>query len=971
MATIVFIADGWGSHYGGINSFNHDICLNMYSALNLKEHCVICVTTGEILSDRDYEYAKEKGLLLVNIAKCDFISQKIVQKISEQNVQKPIWWIGHDIMTGFLATECAEISCGKCAVIHHMNYDAYYPYVSECPEDTDEKVQRQMRLFGKADVIFSVGPKLTKSANDILIKINKKLSVVELIPGIADICPIEKNLDQFSTIVFGRVSTGQRDIIKQAMLAVTSFAYANQKYEFSRNDPSIIIYGLNTEEVGQINSELREKSSNLAGRKVKVKGYPYTNKQEEIWNVLRCQSVCMMPSIHEGFGLAGWEAISAAVPLIISENSGLYEFLCQKKLQLKVCSLDVTGDWEKMHESTDVKRVADFLCKIKKNISAYKKNSIELRKSLILEGCTWENTALTLIKALGIESKGDSRIRDIMDTINEGFKATPEFHMPSQLQWTMILNEFYISRKYDDCYCAFADIANDMKKERAIKVLGIHCSTFCPEATNDIADLLLNDSSISVQLASANPSSDYLLDRLLTISNYRDNISEFRAHYKDLCKTANIFLERDRYNIRFFDYSPCFRLYLTSSHLYFSCYEKGVHARYEEVFRFNNDTETYNLFSEYYDYIWNNSSEELHTEIDDIPSDKRYLLLDSWSIKPSLVVNVCSKCNMNCKYCPDGGENLDLIPMEKYCDEQKISSFVKIFLEHNVNKVIRITGGEPLLPGKIQKRTEKILKSASKYEKIILCSNGVYIKEAYNKSIKLWEELKDKMLLKISLDTLDESYFSYITECKKELHSNIIEGIRFIRQKGFSIELNVVVREGNVHEIPNLFNFARRENLIGLKVLTVNDFGGRIDVTMCERNNVTNQLNEIMEQMRREGLREHDASLHDGAGIIMKRYHAKSYNNSDCTLTIVDHNVENGSITPRRTFCEFCRDCKYYPCATGVLNLTLRADGLLSQCRLITDNAVSINNMNNSKMRQTIQKMLIPFSKCFEKEDTL
>ena len=28
MATIVFVADGWGSHYGGINSFNYDLCLN-------------------------------------------------------------------------------------------------------------------------------------------------------------------------------------------------------------------------------------------------------------------------------------------------------------------------------------------------------------------------------------------------------------------------------------------------------------------------------------------------------------------------------------------------------------------------------------------------------------------------------------------------------------------------------------------------------------------------------------------------------------------------------------------------------------------------------------------------------------------------------------------------------------------------------------------------------------------------------
>ena len=121
-----------------------------------------------------------------------------------------------------------------------------------------------------------------------------------------------------------------------------------------------------------------------------------------------------------------------------------------------------------------------------------------------------------------------------------------------------------------------------------------------------------------------------------------------------------------------------------------------------------------------------------------------------------------------------------------------------------------------------------------------------------------------------------------------------------------------------------------------------------------------------MQQMRECGLREHDASLHDGAGIVMKRYHAKSHNDSDCTLTIVDHNVKGESITPRRTFCEDCLNCKFYPCATGLLNLTLRADGMLSYCRLKVESAVSIKELSDLKMNRTIKEMLKPFSKCFE-----
>lgn len=136
---------------------------------------------------------------------------------------------------------------------------------------------------------------------------------------------------------------------------------------------------------------------------------------------------------------------------------------------------------------------------------------------------------------------------------------------------------------------------------------------------------------------------------------------------------------------------------------------------------------------------------------------------------------------------------------------------------------------------------------------------------------------------------------------------------------------------------------------------------------MDERQKITSKLNEVMAQIKKERIKEHDVPLHDGAGIVMKRYHSKAYNGSDCTLTIVDHNVTCESITPRRIFSEKCVDCRFYPCATGLLNLTLRADGMLSYCRLRMDTAVSIKKLSDSKIKQTINEMLTPFSKCSER----
>lgn len=844
---------------------------------------------------------------------------------------------------------------------------AYYPYVSEDPNATDKKVEKQLQVFDKADIIFSVGPKLTKSANDIAKRLGKDKKIVELIPGIASITPIDKTLEQFSAMVFGRVSTDQHDVVKQSMLAVAGFAYANRDNNFSSNDPYITVYGLKSNEIEQVNSKLKEVASSFAGRIVKVKGYEYTENRESVWEKLRCHSVCMMLSLHEGFGLVGWEAISAGVPLIVSVNSGLYEFLSQKQLNLKVCSLNIAGDLDKKDDSNDIQSVAKILVEIRKNLEAYKKNAIELRGALINEGYIWEKTSLTFVKAIGVETKEETKIKDLMDKIEKRIYSVSDIATQYKLQSSAIMNEFLECKKYPECASCLKELANDVKKGKSIKVLGIHCSTFCPDANNFVADCLYADDSISVCILAASPTSNYLLERLLTIPKYRDNNDELRLHYEQLCKTAKIFYDRKGYNTRFFDSIPYFRLYLTSDNLYFSCYRDAIHAKYEEVYRFDNTTNMYNLFSKYFDYAWSKSSDELHIDESDLPADKKHLLLKRWVVRPSLVVNVCANCNMNCNYCPNGGENLKEIANEEYCSVQKVVSLIKAFQYYDTNKVIRITGGEPLLSEKSRKKTAKIMQASADYKEIILCTNGSFIKEAYNEYKNLWERLKSKMLLKISLDTLDSHYFQQITGCNQELHSKIIEEIRFIREKIFSIELNVVVREDNVHEIPDIFDFAKRENLIGIKVLTVNDFGGNIEVSTDERKNVTSKLNEVMNKIRKDCIREHDVSLHDGAGIVMRRYHSKANDGSDCTLTIVDHNVTCESITPRRLFSEKCPECCFYPCATGLLNLTLRADGMLSYCRLKMDTALSIERLSNSKMKQTIKEMLKPFSKCFER----
>lgn len=403
MSTVIFISDGWGSKFGGINSFNYDLCLSFPSVLDCMIHKVVCITSGA--KEDDLKLAKEKGLILINLAESDLNSTIITEKTEEYCKNSQIWWIGHDIKTGFLAIECAKSTKGsKSAIIHHMNYFAYYSYVVNNPTIAREKQKEQRALFKDADLIFAVGPELVQSANDILLKSEIHKTSIEIIPGIASIKPITEPLNQFTAITFGRLSIGHKDIIKQCKLAVAAFGYScTQDNNFLSGDSKICLIGLENNEVEDINIELRSFASEFASRLINTEGYPYTEDRDDLFDLIKCSSVCMMLSIHEGFGLAGWEAISAGVPLIISKNSGLFDFLSCINVDLKVSSIDIKGDLES--ERTDVENVSKKLIDIKSNPKTYKKEALELREFLIKEGYTWANTAETMIKEMGIETK--------------------------------------------------------------------------------------------------------------------------------------------------------------------------------------------------------------------------------------------------------------------------------------------------------------------------------------------------------------------------------------------------------------------------------------------------------------------------------------------------------------------------------------------------------------------------------------
>ncbi|WP_460062075.1 NACHT domain-containing protein [Pseudomonas sp. H2_H09] len=380
---LVFLATSWSATKGGINALNHDLC----TALAIKGLDVTCIVPAKDLCEE--QEAEASGVNLVSLNLNDEFDKNAIHIIAESHsylCSTETIWVGHDIKTGKLSLECKEKFGGTSIVFHHMDYANYYSTLN--PSKSREKIESQRSIFGKADIVVGIGPRLAANAK----RFRKGHDeTYELVPGFPSISRTPHAFD-FRITIAGRLDSESDPIKKSALATICS---ANILSEQQSGRGSITLIGTTPESLEII----KEKTS--INPNVAINAFTHISDRSSYFSHIASSDLIVMPSLKEGFGLVAWETIGLEIPVIISESSGVYELLRNKNLLHLSTTVKITGN-----DENDRATLTDAIRDVFKNYQNKSDQARELHTTL--STYTWERCAADFIGFLPPTENSDA-----------------------------------------------------------------------------------------------------------------------------------------------------------------------------------------------------------------------------------------------------------------------------------------------------------------------------------------------------------------------------------------------------------------------------------------------------------------------------------------------------------------------------------------------------------------------------------
>ena len=322
---VVFLCDEWKSSKGGLSTFNREFAINLAKTTSgsIKVHCY--VSQSDELSRED---AKQNGVELITARNIPGSSDHPLDwlKMPPRELPNPDIVVSHGRKFGTPA--CFIVQNAKCKWIHFVHvfcedlgkFKETQSAAVDTIEENEKKHKSEIELCKAADVVFAVGSRLQRKYSNCLPYV--KVEIVT--PGI-----FEKFLNKSSQLVKDKVVKTKFSVF---MFGRASFEDLTLKgYDIVADAIGSLGKTFELTFVGSSSGEHRKieqwflENTKIDRNQITIRSY--CNKEDELMMMYHESDLIVLPSRTEGFGLVALEAISAGIPVLVADETGIAEAL--------------------------------------------------------------------------------------------------------------------------------------------------------------------------------------------------------------------------------------------------------------------------------------------------------------------------------------------------------------------------------------------------------------------------------------------------------------------------------------------------------------------------------------------------------------------------------------------------------------------------------------------------------------------
>ena len=331
---VTILASEWGSSKGGLSTINRELAIQFAK-------CPEAEITFFLpkCSQEDKKLALQHNVKIVEALRRPGFEELEWLSFPPEHLQIDVI-VGHGVKLGKQAQIIKERKNCKWIQVVHTDpeelgmFKNYSNHISK----GEKKHKTELELCEMADLVVGVGPKLSEAFRSYLRGCKKDKSVMDLTPGLFEefvsvIQDIEER-KQRSVLVFGR---GDAEDFELKGFDIAGKAVA------ALQDTRLVFVGAPDGKHEEIAKRLTE--CGVPASRLRVRGF--IEDRESLKRLFQEVDLVVMPSRTEGFGLAGLEALSAGLPVLVTQNSGFGEALCSVPFgSSSVVSSEYPTDWK-------------------------------------------------------------------------------------------------------------------------------------------------------------------------------------------------------------------------------------------------------------------------------------------------------------------------------------------------------------------------------------------------------------------------------------------------------------------------------------------------------------------------------------------------------------------------------------------------------------------------------------------------